>query len=59
MWSTEAARWIIFEKEDRESLLAKRNKVNGEDAYTIEEVLEGRERWCRNVRSQEVRLAKA
>ena len=45
MWSMETARWLIFkEKGGRESLLAKRSKVNEEDVYSTEEILEGRER---------------
>ena len=59
MWSSETEKWLIFqEKEGRESLLAKRSKVNGDDIYSTEEVLEGRERWCRNFISQEDGLVK-
>ena len=45
LWTTEAARWLIFkDRVDKDSLLIKEKKINAEEIYSIEEVKEGRER---------------
>ena len=60
MWMTDAATWLIFEdKKDRDSLFMKKNKLNREEIFNIEEVKEEREKWYRRGKSQEERLERA